>query len=77
MITRSQYITEQQEEIEATGLLCSEIMIEELSNEYYNNEICDHCKRGGTITIEVYNNLTPGQQFHFNKHYNHRGDKIV
>jgi rubrerythrin len=44
-------------------------------NEYYEmveNEI----KAGNTITQEVYDSLTEGQKFHFNKHYNYLGDKV-
>lgn len=74
--TRTQHIKEQRAEIEAAGITYSETLAAELSDEYY--EILEYSiKQGGTITQEQYNDLTEGQKFHFNKHYNHRSDKIV
>ena len=43
--------------------------------EYYN-EIENFIKEGGKISIEVFNNLNGMKQYHFNKHYNYRNDKI-
>lgn len=75
--TRFEYITEQQSELEAEGL--SQIDIKELNfdNEYYEL-VENHIKqKGQTITNEVYNSLTQGQQYHFNKCYNSRCDKVT
>lgn len=46
-----------------------------IDNEYY--ELVEkEVKNGNLISRKVYESLSKGQQFHFNKHYNHRGDKI-
>ena len=43
--------------------------------EYYT-ETENFIKQGGKISIEVFNNLDGMKQYHFNKHYNYRNDKI-
>ena len=47
-----------------------------ICGEYYQN-ICTHCRQGGTITQGVYNSLDSLNQYHFNKHYNSRGTAII
>jgi len=74
--TRSEYIAEQQQELIAEGLKPYEIQGINFDNEYYEL-IENYIKQGNTITNEVYNSLTQGQQYHFNKHYNSRGDKVI
>jgi len=75
-LTRSEYIAEQQQELIAEGMKPYEIQELNFDNEYYEL-IENHLKQGNTITNEVYNSLTQGQQYHFNKHYNSRGDKVI
>jgi len=72
--TRQEYITEQYKEFEAEGLQ-DDFKHFNFDNEYYAL-VEEHIKAGNTITQEVYNSLTQGQQYHFNKHYNFRADKI-
>lgn len=44
-----------------------------IKGEHYA-KVCEHCKNGGTITKEVYNSIDSLNQYHFTKHYNHRGN---
>jgi hypothetical protein len=46
-----------------------------IDNEYYSI-VEKEVKGGKTISQAVHDSLTAGQKFHFNKHYNHRGDKV-
>lgn len=46
-----------------------------IDNEYYAT-VEKEVKQGKSISQEVYNSLAEGQKYHFNKHYNHRGDKV-
>lgn len=55
----------------------SECMEGTIRDEYYNEKIVTPVKNGAIITQHVYESLTQGQKFHFNKHLNHRGDKVV
>lgn len=73
--TRIEYIAEQQRELETEGFKPYEIKEINFDNEYYEL-IENYIKQGNTITNEIYTSLTQGQQYHFNKHYNSRGDKI-
>lgn len=73
---RKEYIIEQQEELKKEGWKEYEIKEINFDDEYYAI-VEDHIKQSGTITQEVYNSLTDGQKYHFNKHYNHRNDKII
>jgi hypothetical protein len=68
-MTRTQYIASEKQE---AGEFWRSTMEDPTSNEYYNNYIAKH-----QITLSQYNDLTEGQKFHYNKHYNHRGDMIV
>jgi len=74
--TRQEYITEQKRELEEEGLKPYEITGITFDQEYYEL-IENYIKQGGTITNEIYNSLTQGQQYHFNKHYNYRNDKVI
>lgn len=76
MQIRSEYIAEQQKELAVEGLKPYEIKEIDFDEEYYTI-IENHIKQSGSITNEVYNSLTDGQKYHFNKHYNYRGDKII
>ena len=55
----------------------SDCMEGALRDEYYNEKIVNTVKNGAIITQHVYDSLTQGQKFHFDKHLNYRGDKIV
>ncbi len=55
----------------------SDCMEGALRDEYYNEKIVNTVRHGAIITRHVYDNLTQGQKYHFDKHFNHRGDKIV
>lgn len=46
-----------------------------IDNEYYELVEKD-AKNGLVISQEVYDSLSEGQRFHFDKHYNHRGDMV-
>lgn len=46
-----------------------------LDNEYYSM-VEKEIKSGRTISKAVYDSLSAGQKFHFNKHYNYRNDKV-
>lgn len=75
--TRTEYITDQQRELAEEGLTPLEIKELNFDNEYYEL-VENHIKqKGNTITNEVYTSLTQGQQYHFNKCYNSRGDKVI
>lgn len=47
-----------------------------IDNEYYAM-VESHVKQGNSISKQVYDALSEGQRFHFNKHFNHRGDKVL
>lgn len=48
---------------------------ESLDNGYY--ELIEIAIRGGNkISKAVYESLSNGQQYHFNRSYNYRGDKV-
>jgi hypothetical protein len=72
MPTRTDYMNSQRLE---AGEFYSDLMDDSFSNEYYGT-IEQHLKEGGTITREVYNDLTEGQKYHFNRRWNVRGDKV-
>lgn len=46
-----------------------------IDNEYYAL-VENQAKQGIPISRFVYDNLSKGQRYHFNKHYNHRGDLV-
>lgn len=72
--TRGEYILRQQEELK--GLL-SEVSIGIEASKTYYDDIENYIKNGNKITLRMYESLSLGQKFHFNKHYNYRGDKII
>lgn len=55
--------------------LYSESIKYQLSNDYYNI-VCDVMRQGDVVTQRVYDSLEDNQKWHFNKHYNFRGDKV-
>lgn len=71
MVTREEYLKQEKEELgsDFTHLEAG------IDNEYYSM-VEKEVKDGKTISQAVYDSLTQGQRFHFNKHYNHRGDKV-
>ncbi|MEK3955759.1 MULTISPECIES: hypothetical protein [unclassified Psychrobacillus] len=72
MQTRDVYLAEYKEDL---GEREFKSMFSIIDNEYYAL-IEKDIKEGRIITQEVYASLAEGQRFHFNKHYNHRGDKV-
>ena len=76
--TRSVYIETEKALMLADGLTSQEIegFNSTMDNEYYDLLI-SHVKQGNKISNEVYKDLTQGQQYHFNKHYNYRNDKVI
>ena len=76
MLTLQEYLQEQKEELK---LLYSSDIETMLIDEYYNN-ICEYMRNNnslGLISKKVYNSLTQGQKYHFDKHFNYRGDKVI
>jgi hypothetical protein len=73
MMTRDQYI---KEAIEELGEREYKFLSASIDNEYYEM-VETEAKQGNVISKEVYNSLTEGQRYHFNKHYNHRNDLIA
>ncbi|HBY21379.1 MAG TPA: hypothetical protein DEG71_10320 [Clostridiales bacterium] len=74
--TRSAYIDNEKAEMLADGLTSQEINGFNFDNEYYSL-LTEYIKQGNNITNEVYKDLSEGQQYHFNKHYNSNNDKII
>ena len=52
------------------------LSMESCFKQDYYLEIEKFVKEGGKISAEVYENLDGLKQYHFNKHYNYRNDKI-
>lgn len=73
MQTRDEYMKEAKEELGEQDFSSLYVSID---NEYYEI-VSSQVKKGNEISKDVYNSLTDGQKFHFNKHYNHRGDMVV
>lgn len=72
MQTRLKYLEVAEKEL---GAIEFKSMFHMIDNEYYAL-IEKEVKSGKSINQDVYESLTEGQRFHFNKHYNHRGDKV-
>jgi hypothetical protein len=70
--TRDEYLKKAREEL---GERDFGSMSHSIDNEYYSL-VEKEVKCGKTISPAVHDSLTAGQKFHFNKHYNHRGDKV-
>lgn len=73
MKTRDEYLNEAREELGEREFSALYVGID---NEYYRM-IELHVKQGKTISKRVYDSLSAGQSYHFNKHYNHRGDMVT
>lgn len=72
MLTRDEYLAEAKKELGEKEFLDLYIGID---NEYYAL-VEKEAKQGKAISRKVYESLAEGQRFHFNKHYNHRGDRV-
>lgn len=72
MQTREVFLNEAKQEV---GEKEYKDLYPSFDNEYYEG-IIQEVKNGKRISKEVYNSLSNGQRYHFNKHYNHRGDKV-
>lgn len=75
MLTRDEYLKEMQKEFGEHNAKEFMHLRVGFDNNYYamlENEI----KQGKLITRKVYESLTDGQRYHFNKHYNFRNDRI-
>lgn len=72
METRDEYL---EKEREALGERDFQSLSHSIDNEYYAM-VEKEVKSGNSISQAVYDSLTEGQKYHFNKHYNHRNDKI-
>jgi hypothetical protein len=59
------------------GDLMTDIVESACINEYYDYIKMHVGGCNGKITQKIYDSMTDGQKFHFNKHYNFRGDKII
>lgn len=72
MLTKQEFMEEAKLDL---GEVDFKSMFHVLDNEYY--ELVEkEVKEGKIITQEVYDSLTDGQRYHFNKHHNHRRDKV-
>lgn len=72
MQTRDEYLAEAKEEL---GERTYADLHVGLDNDFYETIIVE-AKQGTKISKKVYDSLTDGQRFHFNKHYNHRGTMV-
>lgn len=75
MLTLDQYIEKNKTEY-ADIFVSEDLARMELKKEYYE-KIIEWIKQGNKISEKAYNSLPSDLQFHFNKHYNYRGDKIL
>lgn len=72
MQTKNEYFEENKEEL---GEILFQTIFHIVDNDYYML-IEKEIKDGKTISQYVYDSLSEDQKFHFNKHYNYRGDKV-
>lgn len=72
MQTRDEYLKEAEIEL---GERKFKHMRPGLDNSYYRN-VASQASEGNPISGAVYDSLSEGQRFHFNKHYNHRGTMV-
>lgn len=70
--TKEEYFEQEKNEI---GDLEFRNMKHCIDNAYYDL-VEAHVKTGNSISHRVYDSLSEGQRFHFNKHYNYRNDKV-
>ena len=73
MQTRDEYLKKAKEEL---GERVYADLSSSLDNDYYSH-VESQAKQGIPISRFVYDNLSKGQRYHFNKHYNHRGDMVT
>lgn len=72
MQTREEYLKEAEREIGEKEFQQLRVSID---NEFYE-VVATEAKQGHPISKAVYDSLSEGQRFHFNKHYNHRGTLV-
>jgi hypothetical protein len=72
MQTKEEYMNEAKEELGEK--VFSDVYVG-LDNDYYSM-VESQVKQGKAISRKVYDSLAKGQRFHFDKHYNHRGDRV-
>jgi hypothetical protein len=73
METRDEYITRAKYEL---GEQVFSDLYVGIDNDYYAI-VETKVKEGKAISKNVYDSLTEGQRFHFNKHFNPRGDMVL
>ena len=73
METRDEYIQKAKEEL---GEQTFSDLYVGIDNEYYAM-VETQAKSGKAIDKKVYDSLTEGQRYHFNKHFNHRGEMVL
>lgn len=73
MQTRDEYLKQAKEEL---GERVYADLSSSIDNDYYSH-VESQAKQGIPISRFVYDNLSKGQRYHFNKHYNHRGDMVT
>lgn len=71
MITKKVFLKQAKDEL---GEIEFSHLFVGLDNDYYAM-VEERMKKGEKISVDVYDSLSDGQKFHFNKHYNFRGDK--
>lgn len=72
MLTRDEFLKVAKEELGEKEFNNLHIGID---NDYYALVEAE-AKQGKCISRDVYDSLTDGQRYHFNKHHNHRNDRI-
>ena len=70
--TKQQFIAAKRQEY---GQYYSDSMLSEIITQHYN-ELSEAVKKGDTIDDSTYASLDSMQKYHFDKHYNYRGDKV-
>jgi len=73
METKDEYM---KKEKEALGEQEFNSMYPLLDNDYYKM-VENHVKQDKAISKEVYDSLSEGQRYHFNKHYNYRQNMVL
>lgn len=71
--TRDEYMDKAKEEL---GEREFSLLYAGIENDYYAI-VEAHAKQGKAISKKVHDSLTEGQRYHFNKHFNHRGDMVL
>lgn len=73
MKTRDEYLNDAKVEL---GERVYADLSSSIDNDYYSH-VASQAKQGIPISRMVYDNLSKGQRYHFNKHYNHRNDMVT